>query len=189
MEFHICSPFLAWIPFIWTTWQIPILPTNLVQIQSLQTLKKICEFLQFYFEFHTSYTDFRLPNYMKCSQRLGLSLLIFFIPVALKCLLLQNLFIIICCISNWINVFIYASGIFYCLITASMHHSAQHTINSPEILYWGKKIFLKKLPTLSGVQTYTTIILPEYMCILNIQCTFPTTTIYSGPLKNTKKRK
>lgn len=90
---------------------------------------------------HTSYTDFRLPNYMKCSQRLGLSLLIFFIPVALKCLLSQNLFIIICCISNWINVFIYASDIFYCLITASMHHSAQHTINSPEILYWGKKKF------------------------------------------------
>lgn len=32
MDFHICFPFLAWIPFIWTMWQIPILSSSSVQI-------------------------------------------------------------------------------------------------------------------------------------------------------------
>ena len=40
LNFNICSPFLAWIPFIWITRQIPIVPSNSVQMQSLLTLSK-----------------------------------------------------------------------------------------------------------------------------------------------------
>lgn len=93
----------------------------------IDPLKNICVF----FSFTSSLIHYALISAILIKQyalRSQDSLFsVFSIPVALKYLLSQNLFIIICCINKWTNVFRYASDIF--LLPIVTRHSNIPKVN------------------------------------------------------------